>query len=111
MILKGSQPGGAFALATHLLNAEDTRNDILRVLSRYLDDPQELKNTSERVMGSPQLVRLSGGSESNRHFTTRSFQKLEQELFAHAKAMAECKSYGVQPQNMLAAIQRQNTAL
>lgn len=90
--------------------ANFSRNDILRTLARYIDDPLELQKLSAQTLCSSELL-VVRGNKSNPLFTTRSYQKLEQELFVTAKSMADCKAYGVQPKHMQTAIQRQNKDL
>lgn len=87
------------------------RNDILRTLSRYFDDPNELRTLSSQALRSSELLRLDGGSEANPRFTTQSFRNMETRMFALAETMAKRKAYGVQPKHVAAAIHRQNIAL
>jgi|GEM_PF-170643 len=88
-----------------------TRKDILRELARYLNDPQELREISDRVLRSSELLPLEGGNETNPHFTTHSFYQLETDLLSQANSMAVCKSHGVLSKYVSAAIQKQNATL
>lgn len=89
--------------------AHFTRDDILRGLAKFIDDPLELRIASDAVFASPELVLL--GSKEKQEYTTRSFQKIKQNLQAHIAEMVELGGFAVKSSNIKQAIKLENAIL
>ena len=106
-----------------------TRNDILRSLAKYIEDPLKLGAAIEPIMRSPELVVLdehnhdndSNNSQKNKdqyrnsitgkRYTTHSFLNLKHELEDNVLQLSSSSSTFVSNANINAAIKRQNKIL
>lgn len=113
-----------------------SRNDILRGLAKYIDDPLKLGPALEQVMRSSELVvlddeeidddshadrdlkqakqpdlRVSRKKTVNQRYSTRSFQKLKLELEESVQALSATSSTFVSKNTINAAIKQQNKLL
>lgn len=113
-----------------------SRNDILRGLAKYIDDPLKLGHALEQVMRSSALVVLddegiyddshaNGGLKqakqpdlgvsrkeaANQRYCTRSFQKLKLELEENVQALTVTSSTFVSMKNINIAIKMRNKSL
>jgi len=100
-----------------------TRNDILRALAKYIEDPLKLGAAIEDVMRSPELVVFEKSAYGNiaiktRHnrnastrYSTNAFQTLKTELNGRVEVLSENNSTFVSSANINAAIRQQNRKL
>lgn len=113
-----------------------SRNDILRGLAKYIEDPLKLGPALEEVMRSAELVVLddedinddshtnrgvkqakqpnlcvSRKKTANQRYSMRSFQKLKLELEENVKILSATSSTFVSMNNINAAIKQQNKSL
>lgn len=106
-----------------------TRNDILRSLAKYIEDPLKLGTSIEQIMRSPELVLLdeynhdndNNNSKKNKHqkrntktnkrYTTQSFLNLKHDLEKHVLQLSSSSSTFVSRDNINAAIKQQNKIL
>lgn len=89
--------------------ASFSRNDILRNLADYIDDPADLRIASEEVLASSKLVKLADAP--NPEYTTREMQRLHTSLYSQAKSMAAKATHRVSSKEVRTAIRRQNARL
>lgn len=89
--------------------ARFTHDDILRGLVQFIGDALELRIASDAVFASSELVLL--GSKEKQEYTTRSFQKIEQNLQAHIAEMVELGGFAVKSSNIQQAIKSENAIL
>lgn len=89
-------------------HASFVRNDILRDLAQFIDDPLMLQVTSERALASPELVKLEDGQQ---RFTTKSFQAVQQALSETAGEMASLGKFRVKARHIDKAIEEENNRL
>lgn len=73
--------------------AEFTRIQVLRVLAKRIDDPLALRDTTDRAMTSPDLVRLGDGRDAVH--ATRDYLADEGPLQRTAATMAAAGGFGV----------------
>lgn len=88
--------------------AEFSRNDIVRKLSEYISEPEQLRSTIDCTLASSELAPLKGQSETNPKFTTRSYLQQDRQLMDTALFLSSNKAYGVERKHMKKAIDRQN---
>lgn len=87
-----------------------TRNDIVRGLSKAIDDPVALRSAIDRVMTSPELVSIPSDNETQ-HYSTKEMVALKGFIEQAAVKMPE-QSHGEVSQRFVdAAIHRQNRQL
>lgn len=86
-----------------------SRNDILRNLAEYIDDPADLRVAADQVLASSELVKL--GDAANPDFTTREMERLHASLHDQAKSMAALITHNVGSRAIRAAVHRQNEKL
>jgi len=89
--------------------ASFTRDDILRALTAVLPDPFAVKEALDRVLASPDLVRLS--SDTAPRFTTLDYQENAAALHLACKTMSDRHGHTVSTRAVQHAIDRQNTEL
>ena len=89
-------------------HASFTRDDILRALAGFIDDPLALQVTSERALASPELVKLE---DEQQHFTTKAFQAAQQELFETTSELASLGKFRVKSRHIDRAIAEENNRL
>jgi len=98
-----------------------TRNDILRALAQYIDDPLKLGTAINEAMQSPQLVILEDDA-SGEHvgyktksdtllYNTRKFQALKADLADHVEMLVANTGTFASSRTIDAAIKQQNKAL
>lgn len=86
--------------------ASFTRIDVLLVLSKRIDNPQQLTMVADAALRSREAVRLS--SDRIARYTTRDYQRAEAKLHAATNAMHNAKGFGVTKTHVKAAITAQN---
>lgn len=86
-----------------------SRNDIMRSLAKYIDDPIKLRLASDEVMRSNELVELHATPTSL--YSTREMERLKTSLAAQSQIMAGHKAFNVNSHHVQAAIIQQNAAL
>jgi Ti-type conjugative transfer relaxase TraA len=92
--------------------------DIAKALHRYVDDPVDFANIRARLMASDDLVLLkpqqieaeSGKVAEPAVFTTREILRIEYDMAQSAQVLSRRKGFGVSPQDIVAAVQRVETA-
>lgn len=89
--------------------AEFTRNDILRGLANYIDDPLALRAAGEEVLRSKELVTIRSNTE--RVYSTREMEACKNALIQSSQHMSVQYSYSVKPAHGQYAIKRQNELL
>lgn len=103
-----------------------SRNDIVRKLADYIDDPLKLGTAVNLVMGSDQLCKVDDAANlhnpanckprqskhrNSRTFSTREFQMLKAELMDNVLSISESSGTFVSEQNINSAITLQNQKL
>ncbi len=98
-------------ILTHIskTKARFDRTDILRALAKRLDDPFALKEATDRVLQSPELVRLTDANGPV--FTTRDYQAAEESLYAVAGRLAADSGLGVEQSHVAASVRAQDKAM
>ena len=91
--------------------AEFSRNDIVRMVARYISQPDELRRISEAALESDELIRVHGGSKANPVFTTRDYLNTQTRLMKTVQEMARSSGFEVSRAAKDAAIQSQNDLL
>lgn len=86
-----------------------SRNDIVRGLAKFIDDPLRISTAADDVLKSNKLVKVRDGSKPI--YTTREVEDLNASMEAQARTMSARKSFGVSAQNIQSAIRRQNAVL
>ena len=86
-----------------------SRNDIVRGLAKFIDDPLRLSTVAGAVLKSNKLVKVRDGSKPL--YTTSEVEDLNASMEAQARTMSARKSFGVSAQNTQSAIRRQNVLL
>lgn len=89
--------------------ARFSRNDVMRGLAAFIDDPIELRTAADRVLASSELISLTNGDELE--FTTRDFQAVEKGLSQCAAEMSGSGGFTVKPAQIDHAIRQENAAL
>ena len=90
-------------------DASFSRNDIVRKLAEYIDDPAKLRIACDEVLSSNELVKLS--DTPKQLYSTREMERLHASLNAQAKSMARQRTHNVGSRTIRAAIHHQNTKL
>jgi len=90
--------------------AHFNRNDIMRSLAKFIDDPLYLRIAADTVLASDKLVSLNNSTEVDT-FTTRDFQKTERELEQHVSEMVGLGEFKVKSAFVEKAIKRENVKL
>jgi ATP-dependent exoDNAse (exonuclease V) alpha subunit len=87
-------PGLIFSIVT-AKHSTFTRQDIAKVLNRYIDDADQFRILHDRLMGSKELIYLqsSSGQEESKEpvYTTREMLRTELSLMRNAEAMRHNK--------------------
>ena len=83
------------------------RTDILTTLAKRIDDPFLLKELADKVLQSPELVRLEDDRKTPL-FTTRDYRNAENQLHNAAQSMTATGGYGVTNNHITHAIRSQN---
>ncbi|MEP1577193.1 AAA family ATPase [Roseibium album] len=91
------------------LNARFDRTDILRALTKYIDDPLVLSKAAETALKSPQLVRVEG--TSGKSFATREMLNTEKQLQDTAQSMLENSGFHVYENHIKTAMKRQDASM
>ena len=86
-----------------------TRNDIVRDLAKYIEDPVTLRLAIDHILQSKELVEVK--VESTQRYTTQEFQKLKATLARQVSSMDENKDFGVPLRTIKKAISHQNGIL
>ncbi|MCB9943414.1 MAG: AAA family ATPase [Geminicoccaceae bacterium] len=86
-----------------------TRNDIVRELSKHIDDPLKLRLAIDHVLQSKELIEVE--QEPQPRFTARSFRAAEETLSAAVDSMAATHKHAVATRTIAAAIKEQNDIL
>lgn len=86
-----------------------SRNEIMRSLAKYIDDPIKLRLASNEVLRSNELVELH--TSPTPIYSTREMERLKTSLATQSQIMAGNKAFNVNTRHISAAINRQNTAL
>ncbi|MGJ8534136.1 MAG: AAA family ATPase [Alphaproteobacteria bacterium] len=86
-----------------------SRNDIVRKLAEYIDDPAKLRIACDEVMASGELVKLPDTPRPL--YSTREMERLHASLNDQAKSMARQKTHSVGSRATHAAIHHQNAKL
>ena len=89
--------------------ARFSRDDVVRGLAEFIEDPLDLRVALDRALASPDLVRLDGNS--NAAFTTRDYQSTATDLANRATEMARSGGFRVKPTAITRAIKRANARL
>lgn len=89
--------------------AEFSRNDILRGLAKFIDEPMALRAASDQALASSKLVAVEKDGKTS--FTTRDYQKAHEKLIARIGDMANSGGFGVSPAEIKRAISRANARL
>lgn len=89
--------------------ASFSRNDIMRGLADFLDDPIELRTAADRALASPELVALPVADPTE--FTTQAFQVVEKALSSCASELARSGGFGVNTNHINHAIKNENARL
>ena len=92
------------------MQAHFTRNDIMRSLARFIDDPLDLRIASDTVFASNELVAINKSTEAD-EFTTSDFQKTEQDLIRNVTVMIGLGNFKVKSAIVKQAINRENAKL
>ncbi|QBF32312.1 AAA family ATPase [Thalassococcus sp. S3] len=86
--------------------ASFTRIDVLRELSRWINDPAALSKAANVALASPEAVQLS--SDQRARYTTRDYQAAETMLHGAAERLASSSAIKVAPQHIADALTAQN---
>lgn len=86
-----------------------SRNDIVRKLAEYIDDPAKLRIACDEVLASAELVKLPDTPRPL--YSTREMERLHASLNDQAKSMARQKTHNVGSRVIHAAINHQNAKL
>lgn len=89
--------------------ASFSRDDIVRGLAEFIDDPIDLRVAVDRALASCDLVRLDGTSDTA--FTTRDFQATTAELEGRISNMARLGGFRVDTSAIKRAVGRENVRL
>jgi len=89
--------------------ASFTRTDVLRYLSRWIDDPAALSKSADAALSAPEAVRLS--SDQTARYTTRNYQRVEAQLSDAAQRLSASKTVKVTTDNVKAAFEAQNKTM
>ena len=87
-----------------------SRNDIMRNLAKFIDDPLDLRIAADTIFASDELVNLNNSNEADA-FTTRDFQKTERELEQYVSEMVGLGGFKVKSALVQKAIERENEQL
>lgn len=92
-----------------------TRQDIAKVLNRYIDDADQFRNLHDRLMGSKELIDLQSssaqGDAKEPVYTTREMLCTELSLMRNAEAMAAQTTHKVDAKSIDEVIAKQNAKL
>jgi len=101
-----------------------TRNDVVRKLANYIDDPLKLGRAVDQVMRSDELVEVQDSSKSgiessvqsskyttSATYSTREFQKLKAELLDGVSSLSQATGAFVSERNINSAIKSENRKL
>lgn len=86
-----------------------TRNDIVRGLAKYIEDPATLRLAIDHVLQSKELIEVH--DESTQRYTTREFQNLKTTLASQVSSMDQNKDFGVRSSTIKKSISYQNSIL
>ena len=86
------------------------RNDIMRKLAKFIDDPLDLRIAVDTVFASEELLTLNKSTEAD-VFTTRDFRKTERELELRVSEMVGLGEFKVKSVFVEKAIKRENVKL
>ncbi|WP_350335235.1 AAA family ATPase [Coralliovum pocilloporae] len=86
-----------------------TALDIKRSLARFIDDPLSLRTAIDTVMASNELVQLSHAGTID--YTTRSYKRAEDALFATTSTMHKLGNFGVSSRHVQWVIRYQNAIM
>lgn len=89
--------------------ARFSRNDIVRKLAEYIDDPVKLRIACDDVLASSELVKLSDTPIPL--YSTQEMERLHASLNDQAKSIARQKTHNVGSRAIRAAIHHQNAKL
>lgn len=89
--------------------ARFSRTDVLRGLAKRIDDPFELRDAADRVMASPELVKLD--VEGEYRFTTRDYQSAETALENAAARLNAERGFGVSKTYITEAMRKQDAEM
>jgi len=78
-------------------------------MAKFIDDPLDLRIASDAVLASPELVAIESGDKQS--FTTREFQKTEQDLADGIAEMAQLGGFKVKSAFIKHAIENENARL
>lgn len=90
-------------------DATFSRNDIVRKLAEYIDDPAKLRIACDDVLASSELVKLSDTQQPL--YSTQEMERLHASLADQAKSMARQRTHNVGSRATRAAIHHQNAKL
>ena len=98
-------------ILTHISDkqAHFSRNDVLRGLAAFINDPLELRAAADRALASSELIPLFDGKEGE--FTTRDFRTMETHLSTCTSEMANSGGFRVNRKHIDRAIKHENTRL
>jgi Ti-type conjugative transfer relaxase TraA len=88
-----------------------TRQDIARVLNRYIEDADQFRILHDWLLGSPELIRLDKGDNTEPVYTTREMLRLEMSLVDAAEQLGAQDTHKVDPKVVDQVIANQNTKL
>ncbi|MFG1428875.1 Ti-type conjugative transfer relaxase TraA [Roseixanthobacter glucoisosaccharinicivorans] len=108
----GRRPEIVLDIVTREKSVFDER-DIAKVLHRYVDDPGTFQNLLNRILQSPEVVRLQAegidfatGARTPARHTTRELIRLESEMARRAVHLASARGFGVREEAAEVALAR-----
>jgi Ti-type conjugative transfer relaxase TraA len=94
------------------------RQDVARVLHRYVGEAEPFQNALAQVMASPALVQLqaeqrdeTGRVVESARYSTREMVNIERDMAVSAERMEAKRDYAVSPRHVAAAAERQDVAI
>jgi Ti-type conjugative transfer relaxase TraA len=94
------------------------RQDVARALHRYIGEAEPFQNALAQVMASPALVQLqaeqrdeTGRVVESARYSTREMVNIERDMAVSAERMEAKRDYAVAPRHVVAAAERQDTAI
>jgi ATP-dependent exoDNAse (exonuclease V) alpha subunit len=82
------------------------RADVMRALADHIPDHRQLAKTTDDVLRTPKVVRLSG--DGVKRFTVQDYQNTEQKMLASAQNLANASGVGVLQDNRNSAFASQD---
>ena len=86
-----------------------TRNDVVRALAKYIDEPAQLNAAIYTALQSKELVEVEATPEPR--YSTKDMQQVKDSLMGHAISMTQTKGHGVPNHLYRSAIKAQNKHL